>query len=281
MSFFEDVAASIFKPSAYARFLRQKGGRALVYLLLIALPLALTGAIRVGGTFAFAMDKMARFVAASPDFRVANGVLEFDAPQPYRITADGQEFGVVDTTGATDRSVLAGKEHYLLVLRDRLVVRSGVEIRELAYKDFGEGAVASRASISAFFSRFGGLGWFLGVFWVAGSLAAKLIAALLLATLVLAVGAGRARAATFGSSWAVACHALTLSLVLGFARVLMSASIWGFWLLYWGLAIVYGVAATSLMAPARPSAPALATGGGAPPPGGGSPPTGGEGAPPS
>jgi len=261
VSFWQEAAASIFRPAAYAEFARQRARRALRYLVLIALPLALVGALRVGLGAGAAAGAAARAVAAGPDFRLTGGVLEFDAPQPYPVTVQGQQIGLVDTTGATDESYLEGRDNFFLFLRDRAVVTSGAERRTMLYSDLTDmTGVASRADLARFLAGLASWAWLAGLVWLAGSLAAKAGAALLLASLVTIVASARNRAVGWAASWGIACHALTLPLLLGFTRVLAGAAIRLFGLLYWGTAVVYAVAGVSTLGPAAPDPGKDATG---------------------
>jgi hypothetical protein len=259
--FFNDMASSIFRPPDYAGFARRPVGRAIVYLVLIALPLALTGAIRAGTAVGQVAELFAEAMAASPDFRVVDGILEFDGPQPYYLTVDGQVIGVVDTTGASGRADLAGRQQFILVLRDRFIVRNGPETREVSFADFGSGEGLSRDMLVSIFGALSGLGLLMGGLWVAGSVLSKFVAAFVLALASLLIASARQRAATLGNTWNIACHALTLSLLAGFSRVLVQADVQAFGLFYWGAALVYCVAATGVLPPAAGAA-SVAPGGG-------------------
>lgn len=269
MRIFEEMAASVFRPAAYAEFARRKGGRALAYLVLIALPLALTGAIRLGAGASQIADIAARSVAGGPDFHVTGGVLEFDAPQPYLLSIDGQDIGLVDTTGATDASYLTGRDSFVLFLRDRMILKNGLQRQEMVYADLGPGETSfSRTGISGFLTALGGWSWPIGAIWLLGSVGSKMVAALALALFALVVLSIRNRSGGWAAAWNVACHALTLPLLLGFVRVLAGANIRMFGLLYWGAAVIYAVAGLSTL-------PALAAGQAAGPDGG---PSNGKGA---
>ncbi len=250
MSILEEIAGSVFRPAAYVQFARMKGGRALAYLLLIALPLALTGAIRLGVGVSRIADAAARAVAGGPNFHVTGGVLEFDAPQPYYLNVEGQEIGLVDTTGATDASYLTGRDSFILFLRDRVILKNGLRRQEMFYADLGPGETGfSRTGISGLLTRMGGWCWFIGAIWLLGSVASKMVAALVLTLFTLVIVSARSRSGGWTASWNVACHALTLPLLLGFVRVLAGVDIRFFGLLYWGAAVIYAVAGAGTLPP--------------------------------
>ncbi len=245
---FEEIGSSIFKPAAYAGFARQKAGRAVLYLVLIALPLAITGAARLGTGWNLVMDLGAKALADAPDFRLDGGVLEFDAPQPYYLYADGMEVGVVDTTGTVDRSVLEGKDRYFLIQGDRMVVKNGARTDEAIYAQTGLTDL-DRADVVSMLRTMKSFGFLLGVIWTASSVGAKMFAALLLTLATWVAAISRGKAATFGVSWSIAVHAMTLSLILGFARSLFMVTIHYFGLIYWGAALVYATVATGFLPP--------------------------------
>ncbi len=262
------MAWSIFRPAAYADFARRKGGRALLYLILIALPLALTGAGRLGVALYSMADQAAQAIAGAPDFRIVDGRFEFDAPQPYVLMADGQELGVIDTTGATDDSYLGGRESGILILADRIIVKNGAQEQQTRFADLAPlTGDLDRAGLSAFLGSLGGWAWPLGILWVIGSIGCKLLAALVVGLFALILISARSRAGGWTAAWNIACHALTLSLLLSFVKVLAMAEIRLFGLVYWGAAAVYAVAGTSVL-------PRLAVGQAAVPPAG-DPPAGG------
>ncbi len=252
MSLLREAAHSIWKPAIYAEFVRRGGRRAFVYLLVIALPLAITGAVRSGSTVHWACDSASRAVADGPDFRIVNGLLEFEGPEPYTITVEGVETGRVDTTGATDESYLEGRASAVLFLRDRAVVQNGFRRQEMPYAALGGGEPLTRAGLVGVVLRFGGLAWPIALLWLIGSVAGKLLAALVLSLAALAILSARGRAGGWAAAWVVSTHALTLPLLLGFVRVLAAANIAAFGLLYWGAAIVYCVAGTSSLPPLAP-----------------------------
>jgi hypothetical protein len=247
-----DVAYSIWKPATYAEFVKRGGRRAFVYLLVIALPLAITGAVRSGSAVHWACESASRAVAGGPDFRIVNGLLEFEGPEPYTLTVEGVEIGRVDTTGVTDESYLESGKSGVLFLRDRAVVQNGFRRQEMPYAALGGSEPLTRAGLVGTVLRFGGLAWPIALLWLIGSVAGKLLAALVLSLGALAILSARGRAGGWAAAWVVAAHALTLPLLLGFVRVLSGASIAAFGLLYWGAAIVYCVAGTSSLPPLAP-----------------------------
>lgn len=249
---FRDIALSVFRPSAYGELLRKSAARALLYLLVISLPLAVTQGWRAGSFIGVTLDEAAQAVAAGPDFRMEDGTFEFDGPMPYLLTtSDGELVGVIDTTGATDRSALAGRENFLLVLADRVIIRNQGQIQELVFSEhFGPDASFSRAHVVAILSRISGLSRVVSVLGTALSLLGKVFAAFILTFPALIAAAARRRTTEFGRSWTLACHALTLPVILGFVRVLVQADIAFFGLLYWGSALVYTIAGTAHLPPA-------------------------------
>ncbi|HCW51059.1 MAG TPA: hypothetical protein DGR79_03180 [Clostridiales bacterium] len=280
---FRDIALSVFRPSAYGELVRKGAARALLYLLVVSLPLALTQGWRAGRLIAVTLDEAAQAVAAGPDFRMVDGTLEFDGPMPYHVTTgDGKVVAIIDTTGATDRSVLAGRENFVLVLADRVIIRNQGQVQDFVFSEqFGPDVSFSRAHVVALLSRFSGWGRVVAVLGAAWSLLGKVFAALLLTFPALIAAAARGRTTEFGKSWTVACHALTLPVILGFVRVLVQADIAFFGLLYWGSALVYTIAGTAHLPPA-PSCDSAAGPAAAGPPAAGpqcaGPPTVGPGA---
>jgi len=254
---FRDVVDSVVRPARYAEFARRSGGRALVYLLLIALPLAVIGAVRVAHGINFATDSVAQTVAGLPDFRLTHDGLEFDGPEPYRITTpDGEEIGLIDTTGQTTDTVMAGRSAFILVLSDRMVVKTGNQVQTLFFADaVPPGGTATRAGLVMFLNRLAGLGTTAAVFSTTFSLLAKTVAALLLTLVVLIAGRAKNRRIEFTPAWNIACHALTLPLLLGFLRVLVGMNVRAFGLLYWGAALVYCLSAVGYLPPGSAQGP--------------------------
>lgn len=250
---FREMGLSIFRPAAYAAFARQKAGRALLYVVLIAVPLAVLGGIRVGMVLGLG-EGAAQALVTGPDFRVRAGILEFDAPQPYVFGVGGGEVGVVDTTGATDESYLSGRANGVLVLRDRAIIKTGLQQQVIYYADLGPGAepYLSRAGLVRMFSAVARWAWFFGLLWLLASVGAKIVAALALSLVAWTLIELRGRGGGYRAALGVASHALTLSLLLAFARTAAVANIVAFGLLYWGAALVYTVAGTSAL-PDRPA----------------------------
>ena len=132
MTFGKVVLAS-FQPSEYLRAAFQtKGGlRFLVtWLGLVCLVFGLLSAV---ATTAFVKEAGARLDAA-PEFKLADGKLVVEGPQPVRIDEPSLHL-VIDTTGATKIDDVAEAPIAVFVGADRVVVRDAAGQRELRYAD--------------------------------------------------------------------------------------------------------------------------------------------------
>ncbi len=180
MTFGQMVAAS-FQPAEYLRAAFQaKGGLRFLatWLGLVCLAFGLLSAL---ATTAFVKEAGGRLDAA-PEFRLADGKLVVEGPQPVLLEEAGLNV-VVDTTGVTKIDDVAPASVAVFVGADRVVVRDGAGQRELRYVDAGlppldkAGAKAALAWLPMAMLAWNLLGWgfWLAVAWlltaVAGNLA--------------------------------------------------------------------------------------------------------------
>ena len=133
MNFRRMVLAS-FQPADYVRAALQPRGGMRFLSRWLALVCFLFGALSALAATQLVQEADER-IAMMPEFRLADGKLTVDGPQPIRIDGAGGVLVVIDASGATTINDLSAPHTVILLGPDRVTVRDGSGQRDLRYLD--------------------------------------------------------------------------------------------------------------------------------------------------
>lgn len=240
MSFLSQFRNSIVSFESYRHFLRQKVGRAVLYLLLLSLILSAVTGIKVLYDFNYGIDVMIRnFRTEVPNFVLKNGELTVDAPMPYYVEKDEDFLFVIDTSGKLDESVLNDYPEGIFLSRYEAVLKQNAfEIRKIDFSSLA-GATITKDEVINWLPLLKWLSIFIIVFGFLFYFIGKLLSALLISLLGLIMSSAAKFRMEFGDLYKLSIYTLTLPMVIKALVGLAGINIPFFWLIYYGIAVFY------------------------------------------
>ena len=239
MNFFNTVLNSITNFAVYREYAKESTGRALRYLLLVFTLLFIGYALKLAPAVGNVFSNLGQEINVNvPDFRIVNGELEFKAKMPYIIKGDNNFILIVDTTGQLDETALNTHANGAFVGKTKAVIKDQQQgINTVDFTAF-KGMEISKQSVLKFLPAIKKyIPLALALFYVFGFFA-KLLTVLLLALIGLAIK-GAASELKFNHMWGIACHALTLPMLLDLLKQLALPQLPGFNFIYFGIAVFY------------------------------------------
>ena len=213
LGFFAKVYYSIAGFSKYRYFLRQSTGKAVIYLLLISMVLALITIIPDSLLYNKAMDELAtNFNSLIPDFRLADGKLEVSGEMPIIIDGDGANI-IIDTSPGAEERILNQYDIVILITSDKIIQKNFVNKTVRNLSSF-QGLVLTRDSIKQVLPIMKPIGVIIfimaGIFFVCG----KFISALIVSLIGLIINSIKNTRLSYRSIFKLSVYSLTMPLLL-------------------------------------------------------------------
>lgn len=244
MNFFIQMRESVIDFKFYRRIKDNKFSKSFIYLLLLFLII-----YSINGTKAFiltrmVMDELAVDLSVNvPEFKLENGEFIFEGNMPYYISSSTNEAFIIDTTGQVTESALKDVGVGMLITKDKVYIkRSEIETRSFSLTEL-KGITLTKADILDFLPK---LSWIVFIFIVFGFifvLSWKLLNAVILALLGLAANSILKSKLKFNNLLNISIYALTLPMLIQLAINLYGYPLPNFWLIYWGISLLYVVLA--------------------------------------
>lgn len=241
MSFLKNIIGSITDFSAYRDFVRETPGRAIKYFFLIFTLLFVVYAIQLTPVInGFINDTEQEIRDNVPDFRIVNGELEVKSEMPYIVKGNNNSIFIVDTTGELDQSALDEYSSGAFVGKTQAFVkedRQGMSrLNTINFSAFKGTEISRQSLLNLLPAAKKFIPLILLFVYIFGFLS-KMVTLLVLALIGLAIK-GRADF-RFGHMWSIACHAITLPLLLKAVKDAALPQLPWFTLIYFGVAIFY------------------------------------------
>lgn len=238
LGFFSRIYYSIAGFTKYRYFLRQGTGKAVVYLLLIALVLAVITFIPAVNDYNKIIDELvANFDSKIPDFTLSNGKLEVSGNMPIIIDNGGVNI-IIDTSPNAEEEILDHYDTVLLITSDKIIQKNYVD-KTVTNLSKLQGLVLSRDSIKQSLPIMKPLGIFIfvfaGIFFVCG----KFISALIVSLIGLIINSARHTRLSYRSIFKISIYSLTLPLLLCTLLGLLPVRVPFLDLLFYVIASVY------------------------------------------
>lgn len=240
MNLFIQMRESVIDFNFYKSIKNNRFSRSFVYLLLLFLIIYFINGTKLFIVTRIGVDELVAGMNANvPDFRLENGEFSFSGEMPYYISSSTDEAFVIDTTGQVNESILRDVSGGMLITKNTVYVkRSDIETREFSLSEF-KGVTLTKANVLEFLPK---LSWIAFIFIAFGFifvLGWKLLNVVILALLGLIVNAVMKGNLKYGNLLNISIYALTLPLLLQLALDLSGYPFPGFWLIYWGISILY------------------------------------------
>jgi hypothetical protein len=240
MNFFIQMRESVIDFKFYNSIKNNRFSKSFVYLLLLFLIIYFINGTRTFIATRIAVDELVAGMSTSiPEFRLENGEFSFEGEMPYYISSSTDEAFVIDTTGQVSESILKDVSSGILITKNMLYVkRSEIETREFSLTEL-EGITLTKAKVLEFLPKLSWIVFILIAFGFIFVLGWKLLNAVILALLGLIISAVMKRRLKYGNLLNISIYALTLPMLIQLAVNLYGYPIANFWLIYWGISILY------------------------------------------
>lgn len=240
MSFFRQMRECVIDFKFYREIKDNRFGKSFVYLLLLFLIIYF-----IGGTKTFVIIKpvveelAVRINNNVPDFKLENGEFSYEGDMPHYISSSTNEVFVIDTTGQTGGEVLENVMSGMVITKEKIYLKQNLgELRIINLKEY-KGIEFTKEDVVEFLPK---LSWIVFIFIAFGFIFVfgwKLLNAVILALLGLAVNAALNANMRYDNLLNISIYALTLPLLLQLAVDLSGYSVPGFGLIYWAISILY------------------------------------------
>lgn len=138
-SFWMKIVSSVQGIKHYEHVLKEAAGKAVLYLLLISLLLGAIGTVR--GAIEV-NDGISKFIKIyndkCPNFELENGELSVDGDMPIVLSEDEENYIVIDTTNNTNPDVLDSYSEGILILKDKMIQKNGIQTQVTDFKSLQE-----------------------------------------------------------------------------------------------------------------------------------------------
>ena len=238
MGFFPKIFHSVAGFGKYRYFIRQRPGKAVVYLILLSLVMGVFSLIPPTKEFNKAVNEfIVNFDKLVPNFTFENGKLSVEGDMPIKL-GEGSSTVIIDTSGQTDESILDNYDNAVLITSDRMIQKTYANkqvtnfslMQSLKFnRDDVKGALPILKAFSVFIIIFG------TIFFVCG----KFISALIVSLIGLIINAARRTRLPFRDVFKISVYSLTLPLFIGTLINLTGVNVPFLSLIFYLIAVVY------------------------------------------
>lgn len=237
LNFFTRIYYSIAGFDNYRYFLRQSTGKAVVYLLLMALLIGIISYVPILSEINKGMDEViSSFDSTVPDFTFSNGELHVEGNMP--VTLGGGDYPIIiDTSDNPDESILEDYDNAMMLTKDKIIQKTYVN-RQVTELSPLKGFTITRADIKEVLPMVKPIGILFFIFGIIFFICAKFINALFISLIGMIINSVRKTNLNYQSVFKISVFSLTLPLlVCTLIGMLLHAPY--MWLLYYVIAAVY------------------------------------------
>lgn len=240
-SFWMKIVSSIQGIKHYENVLKETGGKAVLYLLLISLLLGAIGAIR-GSVEAY--DGISKFTKMyndqCPNFELKNGELSVEGKMPLVLSNDKDNYVVIDTTNNTKPDILKSHSKGILILKDKMIQKENeIQTRETDFKSF-QGTTINKSIINRYLPYVNIIIPFIFLGNMFGYFIGGLLSSLFLALFALIINGIFKTKLTYGQLYRLSIYALTTPIIISTLFKIFNLEHFSFyWLVYHIIAYIY------------------------------------------
>ncbi len=214
LNFFTKVYYSIKGFDSYRFFIRQKTGKAVVYLLLLSLIIGLVGIIQPLMLSSKMINEMIEGIeTAIPDFTFQNGKLDVEAEMPL-IIGEGGSTIIIDTSGGTNESILDSYDNAILILQDRMIQKNYANQQATDFSLL-QGISLDRSDVKNMLPL---IKWFMLLLFIILPpfiIAGRFLSALFVSIIGIIINSVKNTNLPYRDIFAISAYSMTLSLIIG------------------------------------------------------------------
>lgn len=213
LNFFTKIYYSIASFDSYRFFIRQRTGKAVLYLLLLSFLVTLAGILQpIIESNKIITQVVGEIEDIIPDFNFENGRLNVDAQMPL-IIDDGGMTIIIDTSGNTDESILNNYDMALLIMRDQMIQKNFANQQVTDFSVF-QSISFDRSDIKNLIPLAKWLFLIILAIAVPFFIAGRFISVLFISIIALIINSARNANLPYRSIYTISTYALTLPLIL-------------------------------------------------------------------
>ena len=238
MGFFQKIFHSVAGFDKYRYFLRQRPGKAVVYLLLLSLILGALSLIPVVFDYNKTVSEfIVGFDESVPNFTFENGKLSVEGDMPI-IFGEGSSTLIIDTSGQADESILNDYDTAVLITSDRMIQKTYAN-KQVTNFSLMQGVNFDRESVKRVLPILKSLSIFIIIFGVIFFICAKFFSALIVSLIGLIINAAAGANLPYRDIFKISAYSLTLPLFIGTLINLSGVNVPFLSLVFYVIAIVY------------------------------------------
>lgn len=232
--------SSITKTEGYHTFFREPLGKAILYLLVVSILFAGINSIRIAVGLSNGIDEVVNALATEvPNFEIRDGILIIDARMPIIVEDSPDMLFIIDTSGTLDKTVLDDYDNGIFVSQYGFVDKTdGFEVHSYQFSQFGAFSV-TKQDVQAWLPLLKWLNIFIIVFSIIFYFIGKLLSAVIVSIGGLIIESIVKHKVGFTDLMKLSIYALTLPMVLKFLLAVSEVAIPYFWVIYYGIALIY------------------------------------------
>jgi len=229
---------SITSFSKYRLFLRQRVGKAVVYLLLLSCLISLVVYIPAGIQYDRIVDDfIANFDTVIPDFTLANGKLQVTAEMPIVLEESAYPI-VIDTSPDAEDRILPKYDIVMLITSDKIIQKNYANKQVTNFSAF-QGLVLTRDNIAQTLPLMKPVGIFVFVLLAIGFVIGKFISALIISLIGLTINSALKTNLSYQNIFKISVYSMTTPLLVCTIPSIIPIAIPFLWILFYILASVY------------------------------------------
>lgn len=240
MSFFSKLKNSITRPEAYSHFLKESGGRAVLYLLFLCLIFGGIGTIKTIYEFNKVVSEVEALLKEKvPNFTLKNGELNVEGEMPIILNERGPSVVIIDTSDKADESILDKYQDGLFISKTKFIQKQGSYKRqETSFASF-RGMTLTKTDVQGYVGYSIFLKVAIGILSPILFFISKFFSAFIITILALIVNGFYKAKVTFGQIYKLSIYALTLPIIIKVFFTVTTLYFGFFWVVYYGVALLY------------------------------------------
>jgi hypothetical protein len=237
LNFFTRIYYSMAGFDNYRYFLRQGAGKAVVYLLLLAMLIGIITYIPVFNEINKGMDEVIlNFDSSVPDFTFSNGELHVTGSMPVKLGENDYPI-IIDTSDNPDESILEDYDSVMMFTKNKIIQKTYVN-RQDTDLTMLKGLNITKAQVKDALPMLKPIGILFLIFGIIFFICGKFISALLISIIGMIINSVRKTNLSYQSIFKISVFSLTLPLLVCTVIDLLLHAPY-MWLLFNVIAAVY------------------------------------------
>jgi hypothetical protein len=238
LGFFPNIFYSIAGFTNYRYFIRQRTGKAVLYLLLLTLILGVASQIPIANSYNNIInDMIAGFDKSVPGFTFENGKLDVQGEMPILIN-DGGSTMIIDTSGKTDESILDNYNTAILITSDKMIQKNYVN-KQVTDFSMLQGFTMNKDSVKKILPLLKLGAPLIIIFGTIFFICIKFLSALIIGLIGMIINSIKGTHLRFADIFKLSVYSMTLPMLLSALMAMIPYKVPLLWLVFFIIASIY------------------------------------------